>query len=70
MRRNTRKRSAQIALLGATAVLLAGCGAPATVTSSKNPLPALPGLGHDIQAARGVAKEVQAEQKAAIGATQ
>jgi predicted small secreted protein len=70
MRRNARRRAAQIALLGATAVLLAGCGAPATVTPTKNPLPALPGLGRDIQAAHGVAKELQAEQNALNGASQ
>jgi hypothetical protein len=53
-------------LLGMALLGLAGCGTPALVKPAANPLP---GLTRDVQAARGVAKELQQAQNAESGAT-
>jgi uncharacterized lipoprotein YajG len=59
-------RATSLTLLIAVALLLAGCGTPAVVKPSANPLP---GLTHDVQSARSVAKQLQQAQNAETGAT-
>lgn len=58
------------ATLGAAAalaaLLLAGCGTPAVIKPTST---ALPGLTHDIQAARNAATQMQAQAQADAAAT-
>ncbi len=65
MSHSLRNRAALTASL-LSLLVLGACGTPASVTPPKNPLP---GLTNDVQSARHVAKELQAEHNAAIGAT-
>jgi hypothetical protein len=59
------RRAAALAAL--TALLLAGCGTPAVVTPAKDPLP---GLTHDVQSAKNVAKQLQSAYNADGGTGQ
>jgi len=67
MSRSIRIRMCAGAAVTAIALLLTGCGTPAVVTPAKNPLP---GLTHDVQAAKNVAKELQSSYNADGGTGQ
>jgi hypothetical protein len=55
-----------VAAAALAALLLAGCGTPAVIKPTSTPLP---GLSHDIQAARNAAAQTQAQAQADAAAT-
>jgi hypothetical protein len=59
-------RAIGLALATLAALAASGCGSPATVTPASTPLP---GLAHDVGAARNVVAQSQAQAQAQTGAT-